>query len=77
MSVALVCTSCGHGLPNEPVFIASRSTTQHSPDGRVYTSLGAKTSMRTRGFDGCTSKGAWLSATPDREQPVQFCTTVA
>jgi hypothetical protein len=47
VAVALFCTSCGHGLPNEPVFIVGRSTTQDSPDGTVYTSLGAKVSMRT------------------------------
>lgn len=43
---ALVCISCGRGLPKESVFIVGRSATKHSPDGRVYTSLGAKVSMR-------------------------------
>ena len=46
LGAALLCTSCGRGLPTEPVFIVGRSTTHHSPDGRVYTCLGAKTSMR-------------------------------
>jgi len=46
IAVGLICTSCGHGLLNEPVFIIGRSTTQDSPDGSVYTSLGGKASMR-------------------------------
>ena len=46
LTAALVCTSCRHGLPNEAVFIVERSTTQHAPNGRVYTSLGANVSMR-------------------------------
>ncbi len=46
LAAGLFCISCGHGLPSEPVFITGRSTTQDSPNGRVYTSLGAKASMR-------------------------------
>jgi hypothetical protein len=46
IAAGLLCTSCGHGLPSEPVFIIGRSTTQDSPNGRVYTSLGGKASMR-------------------------------
>jgi hypothetical protein len=46
IAAGLLCTSCGRGLPSEPVFILARSTTPDSPNGRVYTSLGGKTSMR-------------------------------
>ena len=46
LATGLLCLSCGHGLPNEPVFIIGRSTTQDSPYGRVYTSLGGKVSMQ-------------------------------